>query len=131
MTNDRYLIVSYFVCASLSVALGAWVYAYLRRSFAGVAEAAAGRQLSAMLKRLSPAGLIFPAALGFLSVSYQSCNRTTYAEIVASRGYLLGKNYQQISATLFFILIAILFWNLVAILILRFARRSKDEAPFD
>jgi hypothetical protein len=126
MTNERYLIVSYFVCAAFAIALGLLAYLYLRRSFAGVADAAPGKGLPSMLKRLLPCGLVLPALLGFVSVSYRSCDRTTYAEIVASRGYLVAKNQEQISSILLSILVAVLFWNLVGLLILRFANGGRD-----
>ncbi len=124
MTNEQYLIVSYFVCAALSVAAGVLVYLYLRRPFAGVADAASGKHLPTILKRLLPCGLVFPALLGFLSVSYESCN-STYSGIVADRSLLVAKNHEQISAILFCIVIAVIFWNLIAILILRSAQHGK------
>jgi hypothetical protein len=126
MTNERYLIVSYFVCAALSIALGLLAYLYLRRPFAGLADAAPGRSLPTMLKRLFPCGFVLPALLGFVTVSYRSCDRTTYTEIVASRGYLVEKNQEQISSILLYILAAVVFWNLVALLILRFAHDGGD-----
>jgi hypothetical protein len=120
MTNERYLIASYFVCAALSIALGILVYFFLRRPFANVADAASHKRLPSMLKRLFPWGLVFPALLGFVSVSYQSCGRTTYAEIVESRGYLVEKNQQQVSSVLLAVLVAVLFWNLVVLFIMRY-----------
>ncbi|HME59452.1 MAG TPA: hypothetical protein VKF63_13995 [Terracidiphilus sp.] len=126
MTNEQYLIVSYFVCAALSLAAGILVYLYLRRPFAAVAAAASGKHLPTILKRLFPCGLLFPALLGFLSVSYQGCN-CTYASIVADRNFLVVKNQQQISAILFYIVVAVLFWNLIALLILRSAQHGKKE----
>ena len=79
-----------------------------------------------MLKRLFPCGFVLPALLGFVTVSYRSCDRTTYTEIVASRGYLIEKNQEQISSILLYILAAVVFWNLVALLILRFAHDGGD-----
>jgi len=128
MTNERYLIVSYFLCAALSIALGLLVYFYLRRPFASVADTAPGRGLPSLLKRLFPCGFVLPALLGFVSVSYQSCDRTTYTEIVASRGYLVEKNQEQLSSILLYILFAVVFWNLVALLILRLAH-DGGEGP--
>ncbi|MGD0293739.1 MAG: hypothetical protein ABSB30_07775 [Terracidiphilus sp.] len=127
MTNEQYLIVSYFVCAALSLAAGVLVYLYLRRPFAVVAGSAHGKRLPAILKRLFPCGLLFPALLGFVSVSYQSCGHTTYESIVESRSYLVAKNHEQISAILFYIVIAVLFWNLIALLILRSAQKGRSE----
>ena len=126
MTNDQYLIVSYFVCAALSLAAGVLVYLYLRRPFAGVADSAPGNHLPALLKRLLPCGLIFPALLGFLSVSYRGCNES-YENIIAHRELLVAKNQEQISAILFYIVVAVLFWNLIALLILRSARPESAK----
>jgi hypothetical protein len=125
LTNEQYLIVSYFACAALSVAAGIMVYLYLRRPFAAVADAASGKHLPTILKRLFPCGLLFPALLGFLSVSYQGCGKS-YADIVASREYLFARNHEQISAILFCVVVAVLFWNLIAILIMRSAQHSKN-----
>ena len=115
---------SYFVCAAISVAAGILVYVYLRRPFAALAESAPGKHLPTILKRLFPCGLIFPALLGFLSVSYRGCNES-YESIIAHRDFLVSINQNQISAILFYTVIAVLFWNLVALLILRPAQRGK------
>ena len=124
MTNEHYLIVSYFACAALSVAVGLLVYLYLRRPFAALAESAPGKHLPTILKRLFPCGLLFPALLGFLSVSYESCN-STYSGIVADRNLLVAKNHEQISAILFCIVVAVLFWNLIGLLIMLSAQHDK------
>ena len=126
MTNEHYLIVSYFVCAALSIAAGVLVYLYLRRPFAAVAAAASGKHLPTILKRLFPCGLLFPALLGFLSVSYRGCNES-YENIIAHRELLVAKNQEQISAILFYIVVAVLFWNLIALLILRSARPESAK----
>jgi hypothetical protein len=128
MTNEHYLIVSYFVCAALSIVLGVMVYLYLWRSFAGVADAVSGTRLRTTLKKIFPFGFVLPALLGFVSVSYRSCERTNYAEIVASRGYLVEKNQEQISSVLISMLVAVLFWNLVALLLLRYAHDGRDRS---
>lgn len=67
--------------------------------------------------------------MGFLSVSYKGCSRTTYSEIVESRSYLIVKNQEQLSSMLLFLLIAVLFWNLIVLFILRYAQRRKS-GPF-
>ncbi len=126
MTNERYLIVSYFLVAALSVGLGAMVYFFLRRPFGAVADAASGKRLSTILKRLLPCGVLFPALLGFVSISYRGCERTTYEKIVESRSYLVQKNQEQISSILFSILVAVLFWNVIVLLTLRFAQNHTD-----
>ncbi len=125
MTNERYLIASYFVGVGLSAGLGTLVYLFLRHPFDGLADAVRGKRLPSMLKRLLPCGLLFPALLGFVSVSYRGCNRTTYEEIVQSRQYLIQKNQEQISSTLFFILVAVLFWDVIVLLILKYAQNGE------
>ena len=126
MTNDTYLVVSYVVCAALSIALGALVYLFLRRPFAVVADAAPRKNLSSVLKRLFPIGFLFPALLGFVSVSYQSCDQQTYAKIVENRSYLVQKNQQQISSILFSIVVAILVWDVVILLLTKLAQRESN-----
>jgi len=127
MTNDTYLVVSYAVCAVLSIVLGALVYLFLRRPFADLANAAPRKHVRLILKRLFPIGLLFPALLGFVSVSYQSCNQQTYAQIIQGRDYLAGKNREQISSILFSIVVAILVWDAVVLLLTNLAQRGSDS----
>jgi hypothetical protein len=81
-----------------------------------------------MLKRLLPWGLLLSALLGFVSVSYQGCNRITYEQIVQSRGYLVAKNQEQISSVLLYILVAVVFWNVIVLLILKYAQNGRNES---
>jgi uncharacterized membrane protein YwzB len=127
MTNERYLIVSYFLCAILAFVLGTLTYLFLRRPFSGVADAASGKHLPSILKRLFPLGLMFPALLGFVSVSYWSCQRATYEEIVQSRRYLVEKNQQQISSILLALVVAVIVWDAIILLVLKYARSGKDK----
>jgi len=124
MTNEQYLIVSYFAVAAVSILLGTLVYFYLRRSFGELVEAAAGMHFPTILKKLFPCGLILPALLGFISVSYSSCNHDTYEKIVQNRQYLVEKNHEQLSSILLFLLIAILVWNVVLILVQKYAQND-------
>jgi hypothetical protein len=128
MTNEQYLIASYFVSAALSAGLGTLVYLFLRRPFRGVADAASGKRLPSMLKRLLPCGLVFPALLGFVSVSYRGCNRTTYEEIVQNRKYLVEKNQEQISTALLSTLVAVLFWDVIVLLILKYPHNGRNAS---
>lgn len=128
MTNERYLIASYFAVAAFSAGLGTMAYLFLRRPFGGVAEAASGKRLSSVLKKLFPWGMLFPALLGFVSVSYQGCNRHTYEEIVQDRSYLVEKNQEQLSSVLLYILVAVVFWNVIVLLILKYAQNGRSES---
>jgi hypothetical protein len=126
MTNDKYLIVSYVICAALSIILGTLVYLFLRRPFADIVDASPNKHLRSILKRVFPVGLLFPALLGFVSVSYQSCGRHTYAEIVESRSFLIEKNQGQISSTLLSIVIAVLVWDAVILLVTKLVQRRSN-----
>jgi len=72
MTNEQYLIASYFASAAISTTLGTVLYFYLRRSFGEIAETASERGLPTILKKLFPDGLVFPALMGFISVTYSA-----------------------------------------------------------
>jgi hypothetical protein len=127
MTNERYLIASYFWLAALSVGLGILGYLYLRRPFNVVADSAQGKRLRSILKRLFPIGLLFPAVMGFASATYFGCgDHTTYEQIVQDRSYLIQKNQAQISSALLYILGAVLFWDVIVLLTLRYAQNRRE-----
>lgn len=121
MTNEQYLIASYFASAAVSITLGTLLYFYLRRSFGEIAKTASGRGFPAILKKLFPYGLVFPALMGFISVTYSSCNHETHEKIVLNREYLVEKNQEQLSSTLLSLVIAILAWNVVLVLVQKYA----------
>jgi hypothetical protein len=126
MSNEQYLIVSYFFVGVLSIVIAMVAYAFLHRPLAGLTGAFPNRNLASVLKKLFPAGLVLPALAGFLSVSYQSCH-ASYQSIIADRSYLVGKNQEQISATCLFLMLAILGWGVVALLYL--VAQPKQPAP--
>ena len=130
MTNERYLIVSYFLIASLSFGLGILVYLCLRRPFNIVSDSVQGTRLPGILKKLFPIGLPFPALLGFTSVAYRGCaDHRTYEGIVQDRSYLVHKNQEQISSALLYILGAVLVWDIIVLLALRFGQGRTDGSP--
>jgi hypothetical protein len=116
MSNEQYLIVSYFLVGGLAIAITMAAYAYLRRPLAGLARASLNRHLASALKKLFPAGLVLPALAGFLSVNYHSCQHESYQSIIADRSYLVGKNQQQLSAICSFVILAILGWGIIVLL---------------
>src|SRR5271168_1153692 len=106
MTNERYLVVSYFVCAALSISLGILVFLILRVPFRKV-TAASAKRLGSIMRTLFPCGLLFPALLGFVSISYYGCHGESYAKVVQDRDFLIATNQAQISAALLYIAVAI------------------------
>jgi hypothetical protein len=112
MTNEQYLVVSYFTVGLLSFAFALATYLLLRHSFIGVTQAVRGK-LSIILRRLFFIGIILPALVGFFSVSFRSCSKETYVQIIADRSYLVVKNQEQLSTSLSYIVIALLLWGLI------------------
>ena len=125
MSNEQYLIVSYFFVAGLAMVMGLAVFASLRGPLQGLAGSFPNKNLACILKRLFPAGLVLPALAGFLSVSYRSCGES-YESIVAQRSYLVGKNHEQLSAICLALTLAILAWGLLVGLSL-VSRPGKPE----
>jgi hypothetical protein len=112
MTNEQYLVVSYFTAGLLSFAFAFATYLLLRHSFIAVTQAVRGK-LSIILRRLFFIGIILPALGGFFSVSFRSCSKETYVRIIADRSYLVAKNQEQLSTSLSYIVIALLLWGLI------------------
>jgi hypothetical protein len=94
VTNEQYLIVSYFAVAGGGVAL-AILTALVLVGPLGRALQDAVAPLAQILRRALPAWLILAAILGFLSVSYFDCAHKTYEDIVKDKSYLVGKNFEQ------------------------------------
>lgn len=124
MSNEQYLIVSYFVAALLCCGVGLAAYGWLRRPFGGVMEWIASRHLARSLRRLFPFGLVLPALAGFLSVSYQGCGGPSYEQIVADRAFMVAKNQEQLSAGMDWVAAAVLVWAIVATVCLLAVRRK-------
>lgn len=127
MTNEQYLIASYFLFGSLCVGLAVITYFILRRSFVETSDSLPGERLRAILKRIFPVGLLLPAILAFTSVSYETCDVDTYERAIQNRDYLIQRNQQQLSRTLLFLLIAVLFWDLVVVFALKYAQSRRDN----
>jgi len=125
MSNEHYLIVSYFVFALVSLALGVAAYRVLRRPFAAIAEAVAGLR-GVMLRRTLALSLALAAVLGFLSVSYVDCNRG-YDQIVKDRSLMDEINRQQLQHAGNWIVFAVLAWGFMVVVLLAIWRRKKQQ----
>jgi hypothetical protein len=124
MTNDSYLIVSYFSMVAIGISVAGVTWAYLRRPLGGIARSLSNGNISRILKAGFPAGLIIPALLGFVSVSYTSCGHYSYEQIVSDRSYLIQKNHEQICSILYWIVAALLFWDFVILFIFKLSRAN-------
>lgn len=128
MINEQYLIASYFTVGAICAALAAAVYLFLRHSFMGIIRHIPFRQLSLILKRLFLIGILFPALVGFFSVSFRSCSRDTYEEIIADREYLIDTNKEELSTSVFNIVVALFAWGVIAGGAVYLARSKKTGA---
>jgi len=128
MTNAHYLIVSYFLFGLVSLGLGVAAYLVLRRPFAAIADAAAGRFRSSILKRALAVSLPLAAVLGFLSVSYtqKGCTSYTYEQVIEDRSYLRQVNQQQMQQSSDWI-VYVVFASGVVVLICLVVLRKKEE----
>lgn len=118
MTNEQYLVISYFAVGLLSFGIAYITYLWLRPSFEGIMQAVRNNHFSNIFKRIFCWGIIFPALAGFFSVSFRSCSHDTYEKIVNERSYLIAKNQEQISTTLFYIVIALFVLSVIVSLVL-------------
>lgn len=103
MTNEEYLIVSYFLVGAVAIVVVSVAYLWLRPTVHELARNLSGRHLPRILRKVLPLSLLFPALLGFFSVTFKSCNKETYEEIVSDRAYLVEKNQEQLSTTLSYV----------------------------
>lgn len=123
MTNEHYLFVSYFGGAAISLVIGLAAFFWLRIPLRGIVAALPWKDLRELLSRLFPLGIVLPALLGFISVSYRGCNLQEYEKIVAERSYLVSKSQQQISASLTHVVWAVFAWSALVAILLAVKRR--------
>jgi len=113
MTNEEYLIISYFTAGLISLGFAIFAYLYLRYGFVEIMQSVSGKHLFQIFRKLFLIGIVLPALFGFFSVSFRSCSRDTFDKIIAERAYLVAKNQEQLSSSLFYIVIALLVWGLI------------------
>ncbi|MGB7284313.1 MAG: hypothetical protein WBE13_18755 [Candidatus Acidiferrum sp.] len=80
-----------------------------------------------LLMRLFPAGIVLPALLGFVSVSYRGCDMQEYGKIIANREYLEAKNQEQVSASSMHVVWAVFAWCALIAILLAVKRRFDDH----
>jgi hypothetical protein len=125
VSNEHYLIVSYFLVGAVSLCLGIAVYRVLRTPFAAIAEAATGRLRSRVLTRALGVFMTLAAVLGFLSVSYNENGCMSYEAVVKNRDYLVQINQQQLQKTSDWIVAAVFLWCIVVFLCLLALRSTQ------
>lgn len=124
MTNENYLIVSYFIVFIISLSLGIFTYKCLKSAFEKICKEP---KLSKILNRMFPFGIIFPAIIGYMSVSFYSCDKDNYQKVVEKKSYLIGKNLEQLSATLNYLVCALVIWSVIILIYIRYQKKANNQ----
>jgi len=127
MINETYLSVSYFTVFLLCFGLGTLVFLLLRRPFKETIDHLRQNKFSNILKKMFFIGIVLPALLGFLSVSFYSCSRQTFKDITSDLSYLISKNQEQLSASMSYIVLGIFVWCLIVFCVLWISSREKTK----
>ncbi|MBN2467881.1 MAG: hypothetical protein JXD19_06980 [Deltaproteobacteria bacterium] len=111
MSNELYLIFSYFLIGAACFVVAVIVYLVLRKGFTNVVSLLPTTHLSAILRKLFFLGIVVPALFGFCSVSFKSCSVTTYERVIENRSYLVEKNQEQLASSLRHTVYAVMVWG--------------------
>jgi hypothetical protein len=128
MRNEELLIASYFLAALVCSCLGVAAYIWLRHPVGRIFGALPQKDWGRILKRSFPVSTILLALSGFMSVSYYGCSGREYKDIVSDHQYILSVNQQQISKTLYSVVIAIFVWAVIILVSLQTIRRERVKA---
>lgn len=131
MSNETYLVVSYFAVGAACTGLAVFAFLALRRSLAAIVNDAAGRGLGTIVRRLFLLGIVLASLIGFFSVSYHSCNRDTYEKIIADRAYLIARNKAQLGASFTHMAWALLVFGLLAAIAIWASGSRKKAVEYD
>jgi len=124
MSNERYLIVSYFFFALVCLVLGVLVYWILRTPFELIAEATVGSR-GTVLKRVLAVSMTAAAVLGFLGFSYNQKGCVSYQQVINSRNFLVEANVEQVQGAADWIAWTVLAWGVVVAIGLSAMRKRK------
>jgi hypothetical protein len=113
MSNERYLVVSYFAFAVLCFGLGLFVYYILRRPFEGIADAIVGKARSTLVKRVLILSMTVASVLGFLGVSYNQQGCVKYEQVIQDRKGLVDRNVEQVQGATGWIARTLFVWGVV------------------
>lgn len=126
MSNERYLIVSYFFFAVVCLGIGVLAYGILRRPFERIAERTVGSG-GAVLKRALAFSMTVAAVLGFLGFSYNQKGCVSYQQVVSNRHLLVQANVEQVQGAANWIARTVLAWGVVVVICLKASKRRSSR----
>jgi hypothetical protein len=127
MSNERYLIVSYFFFAVVCPGMGVLAYLVLRRPFERIADATLGSR-SPVLTRVLAASMTAAGALGFLGLSYNQKACTSYEQVVSNRYFLVQANVEQVQGAADWIVWTLLAWGVVVVICLKALAKQNSKS---
>jgi len=127
MSNERYLIVSYFFFAVVCLGMGVLAYWILRRPFERIAEATVGSR-SPVLKRVLAISMTAAGALGFLGFSYNQKGCVSYEQVVSNRYFLVSANVEQVQGAADWIAWTVLAWGVVVAICLKALAKQNPKS---
>jgi hypothetical protein len=123
MSNEAYLIVSYFGAGVICLGLGLAAYFWLRRPLQGVADSLPQKNWRQIIRRGFPLSTLLFVLSGSLSVNYYGCEQKKYNEILNDRSYITKKNTEQLSKALEGAIWSVALWSVILAVALRASRR--------
>ena len=127
MSNETYLIVSYFVAVAICAGLAIAAYLWLRPSAKGIAGSLPHETFGKTFQRAFPFSMILFVLSWCLSVNYYGCEQKKYHEIVSDRSYITKKNTEQVSEALQGVIWNVALWSALFAIALRTARRPSSK----
>ncbi len=95
MTNEQYLIVSYFSAAGGGIAVAVLTALLLRSRLRGAVRSLV-KPMGRIMRRLLPTWLILMVLFAFMSVSYLDCEHHDYQQVVEDRPHMVDVTHNQL-----------------------------------
>jgi len=126
MSNERYLIVSYFVFAVVCVGLGVLVYLILRKPFTAIVDAAVGCR-SGIVRKALMVTLTAAGVLGFLGFSYNQKGCVSYEQVIKNRDFLVDANVYQVQGAADWVVWTVLAWGVLVAICLKALQKHNSR----
>ncbi|HVN19664.1 MAG TPA: hypothetical protein VMU05_12845 [Dongiaceae bacterium] len=127
MSNERYLVLSYFLFGVVCLGLGLLVYFILRRPFSAIADAVAGDSRSPVLKRALMFSLTVAGVLGFLGYSYNEHGCVSYEQVIRDRRLLVEANVRQVQDATDWLVGTTLAWGVVVVICISILQKHRSK----